>query len=161
MTYSLSVKSKMRLDGVHPDLVKVVKRVCETTDAGFFVLEGVRSLEQEKINFAKGASQTMNSRHLTGHAIDIGALNGKGVLSWDYPLYTHLSTFFMDAAKELGVDLEWGGNWKTLKDGGHFQLSWAKYPVSPLRASEHTVQDEQAVGSSSSQSPFEGGGSGG
>ena len=163
MTYQLTVKSKMRLDGVHRDLVKVVMRVYEITDANFFVLEGVRTLEQEQENFAKGASQTMHSRHLTGHAIDIGALDEKGVLTWDYPLYTHLSKFFLDAAKEFGVDLEWGGNWKTLKDAGHYQLSWKSYPISPLRssASEHTDPDAQEAGSPNIPPLFEGGGGNG
>ena len=161
MTYSPTVKSKMRLDGVHRDLVKVVMRAYEITDANFFVLEGVRTLEQEKANFAKGASQTMNSRHLTGHAIDIGALNEKGILSWDYPLYTHLSGIFKQAASDVGVPLEWGGDWKTLKDGGHFQLPWKVYPVARHVASVDISQGAQEAGSVGNEWPSGGGQSGG
>ena len=161
MTYQLTVKSKMRLDGVHRDLVKIVKHVCEITDAGFFVLEGVRTLEQEQENFAKGASQTMNSRHLTGHAIDIGALDEKGVLSWDYPLYTHLSVFFKQAASDVGVPLEWGGDWKTLKDAGHYQLPWKAYPVAQHITSADSDPAEPVAAPPYTPPLFEGGGSGG
>ena len=161
MTYQLTVKSKMRLDGVHRDLVKVVMRAYEITDANFFVLEGVRTLEQEQENFAKGASQTMHSRHLTGHAIDIGALDEKGVLTWEWKYYDHLYHIFMKAAEDVGVPVEWGGLWKTLKDGGHFQLPWAVYPVAQHVASADTVQGGSTEAPSSSQSPFEGGQSGG
>ena len=129
MTFTPTVKSQSRLAGVHPDLAKLVARVYEITDADFFVLEGVRTLEQEKANFAKGASQTMNSRHLTGHAIDIGARDANGVLTWEWKYYAHLAEIFKKASAELNIPITWGGDWKTLKDGGHFELKWSAYPV--------------------------------
>ena len=129
MTFTPTVKSQLRLAGVHPDLAKLVARVYEITDANFFVLEGLRTLEQEKINFAKGASQTMNSRHLTGHAIDIGACDANNVLTWEWKYYAYLAEIFKKAAAELNIPITWGGDWKTLKDGGHFELKWSAYPV--------------------------------
>lgn len=127
MTFSLSQKSKDRLSGVHPDLVKVVHRAIEVTTCDFAVLEGVRSLARQEQLVKAGASQTMKSRHLTGHAVDIGAyVNGS--VRWDWPLYGQLATAMKKAAAELSIPLEWGGDWKTLKDGPHFQLPWKDYP---------------------------------
>lgn len=127
MTFSLSQKSKDRLSGVHPDLVKVVQRAIEITTCDFVVLEGVRSLALQEQLVKARASQTMQSRHLTGHAVDIGAyVNGS--VRWDWPLYSQLAAAMKKAAAELSVSLEWGGDWKTLKDGPHFQLPWKDYP---------------------------------
>lgn len=125
--FKLSNKSLDRLKGVHPDLVKVVKRSIELTDVDFSVGEGLRTIERQKELVAKGASQTMKSRHLTGHAVDLYAIVD-GTVSWEWKYYSKISDAVMKAAKELGVDVEWGGNWKTIKDGPHFQLTWAKYP---------------------------------
>ena len=127
MTFSLSQKSKDRLSGVHPDLIKVVNRAIEVTTCDFAVLEGVRSLARQEQLIKAGASQTMKSRHLTGHAVDLGAyVNGS--VRWDWPLYNQLAGAMKKAAAELKVSLEWGGDWTTLKDGPHFQLPWKDYP---------------------------------
>ena len=128
MGYSLGSRSKKRLEGVHPDLVRVVERAIELTEVDFTVLEGMRTVERQKKLVAKGASTTMNSRHLTGHAVDIGAWVD-GTVRWDWPLYYKLADAMKQAAKELNVDLEWGGDWKSFKDGPHYQLSWAAYPA--------------------------------
>ena len=124
--FKLSNKSLDRLKGVNPDLVKVVKRAIELTEVDFSVGEGLRTIERQKELVAKGASQTMKSRHLTGHAVDLYAFVD-GSVSWEWKYYSKISESVMKAAKELGVDVEWGGNWK-MKDGPHFQLTWAKYP---------------------------------
>ncbi len=128
MGYSLGSRSKKRLEGVHPDLVRVVERAIELTEVDFTVLEGMRTVARQKKLVAKGASTTMNSRHLTGHAVDIGAWVD-GTVRWDWPLYYKLAEAMKQAAKELNVDLEWGGDWKSFKDGPHYQLSWAAYPA--------------------------------
>lgn len=127
MAYYLGSRSKQRLVGVHPDLVKVVKRAIEITEVDFTVLEGVRSYERQKELVRKGASKTMNSRHLTGHAVDIAPwING--TVSWDWSYYYILEKAMKQAAKELGVSIEWGGDWKSFKDGPHWQLPWGEYP---------------------------------
>jgi peptidoglycan L-alanyl-D-glutamate endopeptidase CwlK len=128
MGYTLGSRSKKRLEGVHPDLVRVVERAIELTEVDFTVLEGMRTVARQKKLVAKGASTTMNSRHLTGHAVDIGAWVD-GTVRWDWPLYYKLADAMKQAAKELNVDLEWGGDWKSFKDGPHYQLSWAAYPA--------------------------------
>jgi len=127
MTYNLSKKSRDRLAGVHPDLVKVVERAIEITEIDFAVLEGVRSKTRQEQLVKAGASQTMRSRHLTGHAVDLGAYVA-GSVRWDWPLYHKLAVAVKQAAAELQVPIEWGGDWMTFKDGPHWQLPWKEYP---------------------------------
>ena len=124
----LTDRDKTRLTGVHPDLVKVVTRAAELTAVDFTVTEGKRTLARQKQLVAAGASQTLNSRHLTGHAVDVAALVG-GRIRWDWPLYYKLAEAFKRAAEELQVAIEWGGDWKSFKDGPHFQLSAKRYPL--------------------------------
>lgn len=124
-TNKLSQRSLNNLKGVHPDLVKVV--MLAATRAEFVVTEGVRTLLRQSELVKAGASQTMKSRHLTGHAVDLAALVG-GEVRWDWPLYTKLAVAMKSAATECGVPLEWGGDWESLRDGPHFQLPWKEYP---------------------------------
>ena len=126
--FVLSKKSLDRLSGVHPDLVRVVKRAIEITPVEFTVLEGVRSKSRQVQLVKAGASQTMNSRHLTGHAVDLGAIVS-GSVRWDWPLYHKIAAAVKQAAAELGVPLEWGGDWRKFKDGPHFQLPHKEYPA--------------------------------
>ena len=126
--FKLSQKSLDRLSGVHPDLVAVVKRAIEITEVDFAVLEGVRSVARQEQLVKAGASQTMKSRHLTGHAVDLGAyVNGS--VRWDWPLYDKIALAMKAAAIEKQVAIEWGGDWRTFKDGPHFQLTWEEYPA--------------------------------
>lgn len=127
MTYVLGSRSLQRLEGVHPDLVKVVKRAIQLTTVDFTVLEGLRTVERQKVLVAQGASQTMKSRHITGHAVDLGAYVD-GQVDWSWPLYRKIYEAMKQASSELGVPVEWGGNWKSFKDGPHYQLPWAQYP---------------------------------
>lgn len=128
MAFKLSQKSLDRMSGVHPDLVAVVKRAIEITEVDFAVLEGVRSVARQEQLIKAGASQTMKSRHLTGHAVDLGAyVNGS--VRWDWPLYDKIALAMKAAAIELQVSLEWGGDWRSFKDGPHFQLTWDQYPA--------------------------------
>jgi peptidoglycan L-alanyl-D-glutamate endopeptidase CwlK len=127
MSYQLGKRSLARLEGVHPDLVKVVKRAIEITEVDFTVLEGVRTVSRQRQLVKSGASKTMNSRHLTGHAVDLGAWVG-GKVRWDWPLYYKIAAAMKQAAKELGQPIEWGGDWRSFKDGPHWQLPWREYP---------------------------------
>lgn len=126
--FKLSKRSMDRLSGVHPDLVRVVGRAIEMTDMDFTVLEGVRSMARQQQLVASGASQTMASRHLTGHAVDLAPYVG-GQVRWDWPLYYKLAATVKAAAAELNVPIEWGGDWTSFKDGPHFQLPRKEYPA--------------------------------
>lgn len=125
--FTFSARSERNLSGVHADLVAVVRRALELTTVDFGVTEGLRSQERQRALVAAGKSQTLNSRHLTGHAVDVMAYtNGHG--TWEWRCYEQINTAFQAAAQELGVAVEWGGHWRTLRDGAHFQLSWQAYP---------------------------------
>ena len=128
MTYKLGRRSKSRLNGVHPDLVRVVELAIKKTEVDFAVLEGLRTEERQRVLMQQGATRTMNSRHLTGHAVDLGAWVS-GEIRWDWPLYHKIAKAMKEAARELDVPLEWGGDWRTFKDGPHFQLPWRTHPA--------------------------------
>ena len=129
MTFNLSKRSLDRLAGVHADLVKVVKRAIEISEIDFCVTEGLRTRERQEQLVKAGASKTTRSRHLTGHAVDLAAMID-GEIRWDWPLYDKLAKAMKTAAaEELNVKIEWGGDWKTFKDGPHFQLPWKDYPA--------------------------------
>lgn len=130
--FVLSQRSLDKLKGVHPDLVKVVHRAIQLTSVDFTVTCGVRTIAEQKVLVAAGASKTMNSRHIPGKdglskAVDLAAMIGSNI-RWDWPLYAKLAEAMKAAAKELNVPIEWGGDWKTFKDGPHFQLPAKLYP---------------------------------
>lgn len=125
--YKLGARSRQRLKGVHEDLVKVVERAIEITTIDFTVLEGLRTPERQKALYEAGASQTLNGRHITGHAVDLGAWVEDEV-RWDWPLYHKIAKAMKEAANELNVAIIWGGDWKGFPDGPHFELDRRKYP---------------------------------
>lgn len=127
MGYVLGTRSKQRLAPLHPHLVRVVERAIQLTEVDFTVLEGMRTIQRQKQLLAAGASKTMRSRHLTGHAVDLGAYVG-GQVRWDWPLYHKIAVAMKRAAAELNQPIEWGGDWRTFKDGPHWQLPWKQYP---------------------------------
>ena len=127
MTYVLGSRSRARLKGVHPDLVRVVERALTYSPHDFTITEGLRTVARQRELKAAGASQTMNSRHITGHAIDFAVLVG-GKVRWDWPLYGQVAEAFKRAAKELNVPIIWGGDWKSLRDGPHVELDRKRYP---------------------------------
>lgn len=133
--YQLGTKSRNRLYGVHADLVAVVEKAITITKQDFSVGEGLRSETRQRQLVDSGKSTTMNSRHLTGHAVDLlpypfnGDVDKDGIPNIeDWDQYYPIADAMKLAAEELGVDLEWGGDWRSFPDGPHFQLSWEKYP---------------------------------
>ena len=127
--WKLEPTSQNRLVGVHPDLIRVVLRAAKNGAPAFRVIEGVRSIERQRELVKRGASRTMNSRHLTGHAVDIVPIDDNGKVSWDWPLYHPLAKAIKEAARKEGVPIEWGGDWRNFKDGPHWQLPWDKRPT--------------------------------
>ena len=127
MSFHLGKRSLGRLKDVHPDLIQVVHRAIEITMIDFTVLEGMRTIARQKKLVKAGASRTMNSRHLTGHAVDLAAYVDRRI-AWDWPLYHQIAIDVKKAAVYVGVPIEWGGDWKTFKDGPHWQLPWKEYP---------------------------------
>lgn len=125
--FRLGKRSRANLVGVHPDLVRVVERAIETSLYDFVVLEGLRTVERQRALVASGASRTMNSRHLTGHAVDIGALVD-GKLTWRTEAYRTLAPYIKNAAAGIGVAIVHGGDWLSFHDYPHWELDRVKYP---------------------------------
>lgn len=131
--FKFSKRSESNLKGVHPDLVKVVRLALQLSAVDFTVIEGVRTLQRQKELFAKKATKTMNSRHLTGHAVDIIPYP-TGFK--DISKFKLLSDAMFKAAKELNVKIRWGGDWnmngrsddEKFYDGPHFELLRSAYP---------------------------------
>lgn len=127
----MDTRSEKNLIGVHPDLAAVVSfawaRMQDREDRlCFIVIEGLRTKARQAQLVAAGASQTMNGRHLTGHAVDIMAtVAGNG--RWDWALYPKLAEVVKACADELRIQVVWGGDWK-MRDGPHFELSRKVYP---------------------------------
>lgn len=124
-----SKRSLGSLRGIHPDLRRVFDRALHESPLDFIVIEGLRSEDRQRELVASGASQTMNSRHLTGHAVDILPIGPDGKAAFAWPLYDRVVPVILRIAQEEGVALEWGGHWQTFKDGPHFQLARDQYPA--------------------------------
>ena len=124
MPYKLGNRSLQNLSGVHPDLVAVVKLAISKTTQDFTVLEGIRNINRQRELVKAGKSTTMNSRHLTGHAVDLAPWP----ISWDWEYFYPIADAMKAAAEEFDANLEWGGDWKSFPDGPHFQLSRKTYP---------------------------------
>lgn len=125
--FKFSRRSLRNLRGVHQDLVDVMTLALKKTPIDFMVIEGLRSVRRQRELFRSGKSKTMNSRHLTGHAVDIvPIINGK--VSWDWDDYNVLCPYVEEAAKELNVPIEGGWRWKRFPDAPHWQLPWKHYP---------------------------------
>lgn len=127
MSFVLSKRSRERMRGVHPALIGVVERAIALTPVDFMVTEGLRTLERQAQLVRAGGSRTLNSRHLSGHAVDLAALVD-GAVRWDWPLYPRIAGAMKAAAAERGVALIWGGDWKSLRDGPHFELDRRVFP---------------------------------
>lgn len=138
--FVLGRRSKTRRDQCHPALIEIIDLAITKTLVDFSVVEGERTIERQQELLAAGSSWTLNSRHLKkwckwngrryrrSHAVDLGAYVA-GRIEYHPPgLYDEIARAMFSAAKELGYEIEWGGNW-TVRDLMHFQLSWATFPV--------------------------------
>jgi len=129
--YKLSNRSKNKLQGVHPDLIKVVKRAIQICKVDFGVSEGLRSFKRQKIAFKSGYSKTMNSRHLQqkdgySHAVDLFVLV-EGKINWQHKHFRYVIQAMMTAAIESGVQIRAGGLWRDFVDSPHFELNRSYY----------------------------------
>lgn len=131
--FTFSRRSEDNLQGVHPDLVKVVRLALTLSKRDFSVIEGLRSQERQNQLYVLRKTQTLNSRHLTGHAVDIVP----HPLDWnDKAAFGELAKAMFEAARQLKIPIRWGGDWnrngrsddETFYDGPHFELLKAVYP---------------------------------
>ena len=146
---SYSSRSRANLVGVHPDLRRVIDRALQDSPLDFAVIEGLRTKDRQAQLVASGASKTMNSRHLTGHAVDLLPLDpatGRGEFAW--PLYDKLGPAVKDAARKEGVPIVWGGDWATFKDGPHFELDRRVYDEAEWATAETPAAERTSAAQS-------------
>lgn len=124
----LSERSTKNLTGVHHDLVRVIEHA-SNMGANFIVTEGMRTIERQRQLLAAGKSRTLKSRHLSGHAVDLVCRVGDRGVSYDEHDMADLANIVKHAASECGVQIEWGGDWKSFCDTPHFQLPEKLYPA--------------------------------
>lgn len=129
-------RSLRRMIGIHPDLRRVMDRALQDAPFQFIITEGLRTIERQRELVRIGASKTLNSRHLTGHAVDLvpfvdidkdGKVESEEMYAW--PLYHRLAPSIKEAADKEGVAIVWGGDWRTFKDGPHWELDRREYPA--------------------------------
>lgn len=153
--YKFGRRSEKSLEGVHEDLVAVVRLALQYTTVDFAVIEGLRTTERQLKLVRSGASKTMDSRHITGHAVDlVPYIDGR--ISWDWTPIYQVAEAMRQAATQLGVTIVWGAAWHTyltdaqcsarqlsnnyvdlrrskgktpFMDGPHFQLARDHYPA--------------------------------
>lgn len=137
---TLATRSVEKLTGVHPDLVRVVVAAHDTCK--FHVTDGVRTLERQKKLVAAGKSKTLKSRHLVGCAVDLVAVTDDGKVSYDDGAMRVVASAMKKAAGDLGIPIEWGGDWTSFVDTPHFQLPEDLYPdaAAPTRAQKPVVE---------------------
>lgn len=122
--WRFSRRSYDRMAGVRPELIAIASRALALSPIDFGITEGLRSAKRQEALVASGASRTLYSRHLTGHAIDVVAYIGPEI-RWDWPLYSQIAAAWKQAAAELGLAITWGGDWTSFRDGPHFELKRA------------------------------------
>lgn len=127
MTYSFSPKSLERLSTVHPLLQKLFNEAIKSSPYDFSITEGIRSVDRQRYLVDTGKSTTMNSRHLSGKAVDIAVFkDGKVTWTWEY--YQEVARHIKDVAAVMSIPIVWGGDWESFKDGPHFELNRKAYP---------------------------------
>lgn len=136
MSRKWSQRSLGNLKGIHPHLRRVMDRALQESPLDFIVIEGLRTVDRQKQLVAQGASRTMNSRHITGHAVDLLPIGPNGRAAFDWPLYHKLAPAVKAAAEAEGVKIVWGGDWKSFKDGPHFELDRNVYPESDWKTGD-------------------------
>lgn len=123
-----SDRSRNAMTGVNPELIAIMEEVRRRSGVPFEVTEGLRDEARQRELLAEGKSQTMDSKHLTGNAVDIFIPTPGGGADWDFESYRPLGEMFKTVAQERGTpQAVWGGDWKTLRDGVNFQLNGSDY----------------------------------
>ena len=108
--FKLSTRSMSRLEGINPDIIRVVTEAIKLTRVDFGVTCGIRTVEEQEKLVASGASQTMKSKHLEGRAVDLVAYVGSSV-TWQLNMYDDIADAMAMASRKLDVPLKWGAAW--------------------------------------------------
>lgn len=139
---SLDPRSLDKLQGVRPELANVIREAANRTQ--FRVTEGLRSPERQKLLVAQKKSKTLNSRHISGHAIDFIAIGADGVATYDLEDMKRVAGVIKGVAVEQGVKIAWGGDWKGAWDTPHIELDRKTYPAKVVSTTTRVVEAAKA-----------------
>lgn len=117
----LSPKSRDRLMTCHPDLQRLISAVSDKTNIA--VICGHRTEKEQQAAFNNKTTKVAwpNSKHnaLPSQAVDIVPVP----LDWqDKQGFIDMAKVVKETAKELGIKIKWGGDFKGFFDGPHFEL---------------------------------------
>jgi len=135
---SLDPRSEELLLGVRPELVKVIREAFARTR--FRVTEGLRTPERQKMLVAQRKSKTLNSRHITGHAVDFIAINADGIATYDMDDMRRVAAVIKGVAIEQGVKIQWGGDWPGAWDSPHIELDRRAYPANAVSTTTRVIE---------------------
>jgi len=136
--YKFGDRSKKNLQGIHPDLVKVMETAIINSPCDFTITDGVRTVEQQQALYAKGRTAAgkivtnadgvkVKSNHQPkadgfGYAVDLYPYYNGSVQLNDVKKLKEIAQHIKKTAEKLGISIEWGGDWTKLKDMPHFEL---------------------------------------
>ena len=109
MTYKLGNRSKEKLEGVDERMIAIVRYAINVSKQDFSVICGLRTRKEQEALVAKGASKTMNSKHLDGNAVDLMAWIDGG--RWELNLYDEIADAMAEAARAIDTAVKWGAAW--------------------------------------------------
>ena len=118
--------SLQRLTKANPYLQRVMKQAAIGCPVDIEISEVLRTLARQT-ELVKAGASTMDSRHLTGHAVDFYVTVG-GKVAWGWPLYVIAGTHIKKVAAELHIEIVWGGDFRIFKDRSHIELNRKFYP---------------------------------
>lgn len=136
----MKIRSLQRLDRAHPQLKKLFIEAAKKCPVNIEISEVDRTKARQAQLLKAGATRTMNSRHIpknphherygakpVSHAVDF-FVTVEGKVRWDWPLYAKAGAHIKAVAKQLGIAIVWGGDWRTFRDGPHVELDRKTYP---------------------------------
>ncbi|NBT57503.1 M15 family peptidase [bacterium] len=109
----LSFHNRVKLAFVHPELVRVFDEAVNFYSKKIRIIEGLRSVQRQNQLYLQGKTKTLDSRHLTGHALDLVTQDNGNIL-WDEPNAIQLAAAIRASAIKCGVPIRWGGCWQEI-----------------------------------------------
>lgn len=132
-----SKRSLNNLEGVQPNLVRLMHLAIRNTPIDFTVVHGVRTVKEQQEHYAKGRTEPgpivtncdgviKKSQHQPkedgySHAVDIYPFVDGKVRVNDAASLQRIAEHIKAVARIHGIKIEWGGDWK-VRDYPHFGL---------------------------------------
>ena len=139
--YKFGSRSLNNLKGVHPDMIKLMNESIKDSPHDFTITEGVRTAKRQNELYQQGRTKpgiqvtnrdgyNKKSNHQAkadghGYAVDLYPyINGSVRTEYNgYKKETNaIAEHILNTAKKIGIEVQWGGHWKSPFDPPHFEL---------------------------------------